>query len=63
VLRQIEAVRKAWAVLEKLEEKLEKTPKGTTTREKKKYRKVRWEVARARSTCRSSFAGSSSPSR
>jgi RNA polymerase primary sigma factor len=48
VLRQIEAVRKAWAVLEKLDEKLEKTPKGTTTREKKKYRKIRWEVARAR---------------
>jgi RNA polymerase primary sigma factor len=47
VVRQIEAVRKAWAVLEKLDEKLEKTPKGTTTREKKKYRKIRWEVARA----------------
>jgi RNA polymerase primary sigma factor len=48
VLRQIDAVRKAWAVLEKLDEKLEKTPKGATTREKKKYRKIRWEVARAR---------------
>jgi RNA polymerase primary sigma factor len=48
VLRQIDAVRKAWAVLEKLDEKLEKTPRGTTTREKKKYRKIRWEVGRAR---------------
>jgi RNA polymerase primary sigma factor len=48
VLRQIDAVRKAWAVYEKLDEKLEKTPKGTTTREKKKYRRVRWEVGRAR---------------
>jgi RNA polymerase primary sigma factor len=48
VLRQIDAVRKAWAVLEKLDEKLEKTPRGTTTREKKKYRRVRWEVGRAR---------------
>jgi RNA polymerase primary sigma factor len=48
VLRQIEAVRKSWVVLEKSKEKLEKTPKGTTTRDKKKYRRVRWEALRAR---------------
>jgi RNA polymerase primary sigma factor len=48
VLRQIDAVRKSWAVLEKAKEKLEKTPKGTTTRDKKKYRRVRWEALRGR---------------
>src|SRR6476469_3374298 len=48
VLRQIDAVRKAWLSLEKCKEKLEKTPKGATTRDKKKYRKVRWEALRAR---------------
>jgi DNA-directed RNA polymerase sigma subunit (sigma70/sigma32) len=48
VLRQIEAVRKAWAVTEKCKEKLDKTPKGTTTREKRKYRRTRWESLRAR---------------
>jgi RNA polymerase primary sigma factor len=48
VQRQIEAVRKAWGVLEKHKEKLAKTPKGQTTREKKKYRRVRWESLRAR---------------
>jgi len=47
VLRQIEAVRKAWLVAEKCKEKLGDTNKGVTTREKKKYRKVRWESARA----------------
>ena len=45
VMRQIEAVRKAWQAVEKCKEKLEKTPKGTTTRDKRKYRRVRWEVA------------------
>ena len=45
VLRQIDAVRKAWQAVEKCKEKLEKTPKGTTTRDKRKYRRVRWEVA------------------
>ena len=35
VLRQIEAVRKAWGVTEKCKEKLDKTPKGATTREKR----------------------------
>ena len=48
VLRQIEAVRKAWGTLEKAKEKLEKTPKGATTRDKKKYRRVRWEALRGR---------------
>jgi RNA polymerase primary sigma factor len=48
VLRQIEAVRKAWAVSEKSKEKLDKTPKGATTRDKRKYRRVRWEALRAR---------------
>ncbi len=48
VLRQIEAVRKAWQTVEKCKEKLEHTAKGTTTRDKRKYRKVRWESLRAR---------------
>jgi RNA polymerase primary sigma factor len=48
VLRQIEAVRKAWQGLEKCKEKLEKTPRGATTRDKRKYRRVRWEALRAR---------------
>jgi RNA polymerase primary sigma factor len=48
VLRQIDAVRKAWAASEKSKEKLEKTPKGTTTRDKRKYRRARWEALRAR---------------
>ena len=34
--------------LEKCKEKLDKTPKGTTTREKRKYRRARWETLRAR---------------
>ena len=41
-------VRKAWLALEKAKEKLEKTAKGTTTREKRKYRRARWEALRAR---------------
>src|SRR5829696_8655864 len=48
VLRQIEAVRKAWAVLDKAKEKIDKIPKGQTTREKNKYRRARWEMLRAR---------------
>ena len=48
VQRQIEAVRKAWGLLEKAKEKLEKTPKGTTTRDKRKYRRVRWDALRGR---------------
>ena len=34
--------------LEKCKEKLEKTPRGTTTRDKRKFRRVRWEALRAR---------------
>jgi RNA polymerase primary sigma factor len=48
VMRQIEAVRKAWQTVEKCKEKLENTGKGTTTKDKKKYRKARWEALRAR---------------
>ncbi|HKP55525.1 MAG TPA: RNA polymerase sigma factor RpoD [Polyangiales bacterium] len=47
VLRQIEAVRKAWQASEKCKEKLENTPKGVQSKEKRKYRKVRWETMRA----------------
>src|SRR5215813_2575954 len=47
VLRQIDAVRKAWGAREKCKEKLDDTNKGITSREKKKYRKVRWESMRA----------------
>ncbi len=48
VLRQIDAVRKAWLALEKCKEKLGKTPRGATTRDKRKFRRVRWEALRAR---------------
>ncbi len=48
ILKQIDAVSKAWLELEKAKEKLEKTAKGTTTRDKRKYRKVRVEALRAR---------------
>ncbi|HEY3884159.1 MAG TPA: RNA polymerase sigma factor RpoD, partial [Vicinamibacterales bacterium] len=48
VLRQIDAVRKAWAAAEKCREKLEGTPRGATTRDKRKYRRVRFEALRAR---------------
>ena len=48
ILRQIDDVRKASANLDKAKEKLEKTSKGVTTREKKKYRKARIEWLRAR---------------
>jgi RNA polymerase primary sigma factor len=48
VLRQIDAVKRAWQVTEKVNEKLEKTPRGATTRDKRKYRRVRWEALRAR---------------
>src|SRR5205085_3697100 len=44
VMRQIDAVRKAWQTVEKCKEKLENTGKGTTTKDKKKYRKIRWEA-------------------
>ena len=48
ILRQIDNVRKAWLALDKTKEKLEKIPRGTTTREKRKYRRARWESLRAR---------------
>src|SRR6266536_5575927 len=47
VQKQIDAVRKARAIYEKLEEKLAATPKGTTTRDKRKYRRCRWAAMRA----------------
>ena len=48
VQKQIEAVRKAREASEKLEEKLAETPKGATTRDKRKYRRARWAAMRAR---------------
>src|SRR6187399_1070271 len=48
VQKQIDAVRKARANSEKLEEKLAETPKGTTTRDKRKYRRASWAAMRAR---------------
>src|SRR5258706_2147409 len=48
VVRQIEAVRKAWQAVEKCKEKLDRTLKGATTRDKRKYRRVRGESLRAR---------------
>src|SRR5256886_1972521 len=47
VQKQIDAVRRARAVYEKLDEKLADTPRGTTTRDKRKYRKCRWLTMRA----------------
>jgi len=44
VLKQVEAVRKARAVYEKAEEKLEATPR----KDKRKYRRARWKAMRAR---------------
>src|ERR1700704_2232105 len=41
VLKQIDAIRKQRAIVQKLEEKLNETAKGVTTREKRKYRKAR----------------------
>ena len=48
VQKQIEAVRKAREASEKLEQKLADTPKGATTRDKRKYRRARWAAMRAR---------------
>src|SRR5438552_551289 len=48
VQKQIDAVLKARAASEKLEEKLAATPKGATTRDKRKYRRARWAAMRAR---------------
>src|SRR5882672_2840773 len=40
VLKQIDAIRKQRAIVQKLEEKLAETPRGTTTRDKRKYRRA-----------------------
>ena len=48
IQKQIDAVRKARAVSEKAEEKLAETPRGATTRDKRKYRRCRWAAMRAR---------------
>jgi len=48
ILKQIDGVSRAWQEVEKAKEKLDKTARGVTTREKKKYRRVRWEWLRAR---------------
>ena len=48
VQKQIDAVRKARGISEKLEEKLSETPKGTTTRDKRKYRRAKGAAMRAR---------------
>src|SRR5204863_653314 len=47
VQKQIDAVRKARAVYEKLDEKLLETPKGKDTRERRKDRKCKWLTMRA----------------
>src|SRR5438309_9685253 len=47
VQKQIDAVRKARAAYEKLDEKLQATAKGATTRDKRKYRRCRWAAMRA----------------
>src|SRR5262249_9226419 len=46
VQKQIDAVRKAHAVSVKLQEKLRNTPKGATTKDKRKYRRARWAAMR-----------------
>src|SRR5437764_13644491 len=48
VQKQIDAVRRARAVSEKLEEKLAEPPKGATARDRKKYRRARRPAKRAR---------------
>jgi RNA polymerase primary sigma factor len=48
VQKQIDAVRKARAVSEQLDEKLRNTPKGATTKDKQQYRRARWAAMRAR---------------
>ena len=48
VQNQIDAVRNAREVSEKLEQKLADTPKGATTRAKRKYRRARRAAMRAR---------------
>jgi sigma-70-like protein len=48
VQKQIDAVRRARGFSEKLEQKLADTPRGATTRDKRKYRRSRWAAMRAR---------------
>src|SRR3954453_14677725 len=47
VQKQIDNVRKARAIYEKLDEKLQETPKGKDNRERRKYRKCKWQTMRA----------------
>ena len=47
VQKQIDAVRKAHVVSEKLDEKRRNTPKGATTKDKRTYRRARWAALRA----------------
>ena len=47
VQKQIDAVRRTRAIYEKLDEKLQATPRGTTTRDKRKHRRARWQAMRA----------------
>jgi RNA polymerase primary sigma factor len=47
VQKQIDAVRKARANYEKLDQKLQETPRGITTREKRKFRKCKIQAMRA----------------
>src|SRR5476651_1186971 len=47
VQKQIDLVRKARAAYDKLDEKLQETPKGATTRDKRKYRKCKIQTMRA----------------
>jgi RNA polymerase primary sigma factor len=48
VQREIDAVRKARAVSETLDETLRTTPKGATTKDKRTYCRARWAAMRAR---------------
>jgi RNA polymerase primary sigma factor len=48
VQKQIDAVREARAVSEKLDEKLRNTPKGVTTKDRRQYCRARWAAMRAR---------------
>src|SRR5205809_305609 len=47
VQKQIDGVRKARANYEKLDQKLQETPKGKDNRERRKYRRVWWQAKRA----------------
>ena len=47
VQKQIDGVRRTRGNYEKLKAKLDETPKGATTREKRKYRRAKWAAMRA----------------